>query len=51
MNDAQRQAAIQALQARRKARGLADPLNRLTAHIDRAIALGAEPVTNKESDQ
>lgn len=51
MTDAQRNAAILALQARRKARGLADPLNRLTAHIEQAIALGAQPVTNRESEQ
>ena len=35
MTDLERQAAIAALQARRAARGMADPLNRLRAYCDK----------------
>lgn len=45
--DSERQSAIEALQARRAERGRADPFNRLTTHINNAIADGAEPVINK----
>ena len=44
-----RQKQIAELQARRAARGMADPLNRLSAHISAAIANGAAPIENKES--
>jgi hypothetical protein len=45
--DKERQAAIDALQARRMARGMNDPLNRLKAHINAMIVKGAEMAVNK----
>lgn len=44
MTDTERQRAIDALRARRAARGMDDPLNRLIAHTERAIAEGKAPV-------
>jgi hypothetical protein len=38
----------QDIKRRREERGASDPLNRLTAHINRAIAEGAEPVTERK---
>lgn len=39
-----REKAIRELQARRAARGMSDPLNRLTRYIETAIANGESPV-------
>ncbi|WP_165356659.1 hypothetical protein [Sphingosinicella sp. BN140058] len=39
--------AIAALKARRAARGLDDPVNRLTHTINRLLAAGAEPIVEK----
>jgi hypothetical protein len=41
---AEAQARAAEIRARREARGMNDPLNRLSANIDRLIAEGAEPV-------
>lgn len=50
----ERQKAVRELRERRAARGMADPLNRLSAHIAKQIENGApvfinQPVANKES--
>lgn len=47
MTDQDRQKAIEAIRARRAARGMADPLNRLTAHIAKAIAEGQTPIEGR----
>lgn len=47
MSDKDRQALIEALQARRKARGSRDPLARLSAAVNRAIAHGAPVYVEK----
>ena len=44
-----REKQIADLLARRKARGMSDPLNRLRQHVDNAIANGAPIFENKES--
>lgn len=46
MNDTEKQARIAALQARRAARGMNDPLNRLRALTARAVANGAPIFVN-----
>lgn len=46
----ERAQAVKALQERRTARGLSDPLNRLRAITERAIADGAEIVTEQPAD-
>lgn len=54
MTEDERKAAIEALEARRKARGMSDPLNRLRAINEAAIARGATVYVNqpaKESDK
>lgn len=48
MSEDERQAAIAALQARRKARGMNEPLNRLRAYVETALANGETPVTEKK---
>lgn len=48
MTEEEREQAIRALQERRAARGMDDPLNRLSVHIRRAIAAGAPVYTNQE---
>ena len=50
----ERQTAVRELRERRAARGMADPLNRLSAHIAKQIENGApvfinQPDANKES--
>lgn len=47
MTDSERQQAVAELRARRAARGLADPLNRLRAITAQAVAAGAEIATEK----
>lgn len=47
MTENERKASIEALQARRNARGTSDPLNRLTAHINDAIARGMPVYVNQ----
>lgn len=42
MSEDERARAVAAIEARRAARGLADPLNRLSAYIARAVANGEE---------
>ena len=49
MTDSEREARIAEIQARRKERGLNDPLNRLSFHIERAIANGEKPIEGKDS--
>ena len=49
MTDSEREARIVEIQARRKERGLNDPLNRLSFHIERAIANGEKPIEGKDS--
>jgi hypothetical protein len=49
MTDVVREAKIAALKARRAARGMDDPLNRLRAHNDAAIAAGAAPVVEERA--
>ncbi len=46
MTDTDKQARIAALQARRAARGMADPLNRLRAITAQAVANGAPVFVN-----
>lgn len=46
MNDTEKQARIAALQARRAARGMDDPLNRLRALTAAAVANGAPIIVN-----
>lgn len=47
MKNAERQQEIEVLRARRAARGMDDPLNRLTVHINRLIAAGQEPIVEQ----
>jgi hypothetical protein len=49
MSPADKAARVEAIRARRAARGDLDPLNRLTAHINRAIANGARPITEESN--
>ena len=46
MNEAEKEKRIAEIIARRKARGMADPLNRLSAYIAKAIASGEEVAIN-----
>lgn len=47
MTAEQKEAEIARIQANRAARGASDPLNRLTAHINRAIEQGAPVITEQ----
>lgn len=48
MTDSEIEKRVAAIRAARAARGMNDPLNRLSLHINRAIANGAEVITNQE---
>lgn len=47
MTDSEREKAIEALRARRAARGENDPLSRLSKHIENAILSGEKPIEGK----
>lgn len=51
MTDNERKAPIAALEARRKARGMSDPLNRLRAINEAAIARGATVYVNQPAKE
>jgi len=51
MTEEERKASIEALEARRKARGMSDPLNRLRAHNEAAIKRGATVYVNQPAKE
>jgi hypothetical protein len=50
MTEKERAARVAALQARRAARGIADPLNRLRAVVAQSVAAGAPVAVEQQAE-